>query len=141
MTRRPRTASPGPRAGALACLAAVLVVCLGCNGSVVGPDARAIATFGVGGETFRAELVSDEQIRAAEAAQDGGLARIPNGRIVAGTGVNTGWSWHLEDIEFAEVTVEVCDGLPSHVEREGTSFGNGRYCPWGARVLRIDRTN
>ncbi len=102
---------------------------------------RAIATFGVGGETFRAQLVSDEQIRAAEAAQEGGLARIPNGRVVAGTGVNTGWSWHLEDIEFAEVTTEVCDGLPSHVEREGTSFGNGRYCPWGARVLRIDRTN
>jgi hypothetical protein len=52
--------------------------------------------------------------------------------------VNVGWSWHLEDVEFAELTTEVCDGRPSDVEREGVSFGGGRFCPWTARVISID---
>jgi hypothetical protein len=48
------------------------------------------------------------------------------------------WSWHLEDVEFAEVTIELCDGRPSDVERAGTAFGGGRYCPWSAAVVRIE---
>lgn len=68
-------------------------------------------TFRVADETFRALLVGDEHIEAARAAQAGGSARIPNGRIVRGTGVNSGWSWHLEDVEFVEVSIELCDAL------------------------------
>ena len=37
-----------------------------------------------------------------------------------------------------EITTEVCDGRPSDVEREGVSFGGGRFCPWAARVISID---
>jgi hypothetical protein len=107
-------------------------------GSPTGPSGRAIVTFQVVAETFRVRLDTPAQVAAARAAQAGGRARIPLGRIVAGTQVNTGWSWHLEEIEFAEVTIEVCDGLPSHVEREGTRFANGVYCPWSARVIAID---
>jgi hypothetical protein len=107
-------------------------------GSPTGPSGRAIVTFQVVAETFRARLDTPSQLAAARAAQAGGRARIPVGRIVAGTQVNTGWSWHLEEIEFAEATIEVCDGLPSHVEQEGTSFANGVYCPWSARVIAID---
>jgi hypothetical protein len=109
-----------------------------CDDSPTSPEAGALVTFGVGDETFRVELTSAEQIAAAHAAQNGGPARIPNGRIVAGTSVNTGWSWHLEDVTFAEVTTEVCDGRPSDVEREGTTFGAGRFCPWTAAILQID---
>jgi ABC-type glycerol-3-phosphate transport system substrate-binding protein len=29
-------------------------------------------------------------------------------------------------------------GGPSDVEREGTSFGGGRYCPWSATVVRVE---
>jgi hypothetical protein len=75
---------------------------------------------------------------AARAAQSGGRARIPNGRIVPGMQVNVGWTWHLEDVMFAEVAIEVCDGRPSDVERQGTGFGGGRFCPWTATVIRID---
>ena len=82
-------------------------------------------------------LLEDRQIDAAHRAASGGPARIPNGRIVAGTGANVGWSWHLEDVEFVEVTTEVCDGRPSDVEREGVMFGAGRFCPWTARVISI----
>jgi hypothetical protein len=52
--------------------------------------------------------------------------------------VNTGWTWHLEDVTFAEVTIELCDGRPSDVERQGAQFGGGRFCPWTATVTRID---
>ncbi|HTV03070.1 MAG TPA: hypothetical protein VMF13_21155, partial [Luteitalea sp.] len=78
------------------------------------------------------------QIDAARAAQAGGRARIPNGRLVAGAQINTGYSWHVEDVEFAEATIELCDGLPSHVQREGVNFGGGRYCPWSAQVLSVE---
>ncbi len=46
---------------------------------------------------------------------------IPNGRIVRETGVNEGWSWSLDpaDFEFADVTIEVCDGTPSRRRERG----------------------
>src|SRR5882762_1836343 len=73
------------------------------------PSGRAVVTFAVAGETFRVSVTSADQIAAARAAQSGGLARIPNGRIVPGTEVNAGWSWHLEDVVFAESAIELCD--------------------------------
>src|SRR5262249_60903052 len=88
-------------------------------------------------ETFRVRLATESAIDAAMKAQAGGLARIPHGRIVAGAEVNSGWSWHLVDVEFAEAAIEVCDGRPSDVERAGTAYGGGRYCPWSARITSI----
>jgi hypothetical protein len=102
------------------------------------PASGAIVTFSVANETFRVSLTRAEQVAAARAAQNGSGARIPNGRIVPGTQVNTGWSWHLEDVEFADATIELCDGRPSDVERDGSAYGGGRYCPWGASVVRIE---
>jgi hypothetical protein len=102
------------------------------------PSAGAVVTFTVVNETFRVSLTGADQVVAARAAQNGGAARIPNGRIVAGTQVNAGWSWHLEDVTFAELTIELCDGRPSDVERQGTGFGGGRFCPWSAAVVRIE---
>lgn len=119
-------------------LMALTALGTGCNDSPSGPSSRAIVTFSVADESFRVALTGDTQINAARAAQGGGRARIPNGRIVAGTQVNTGWSWHLEDVEFAENTIELCDGRPSDVERQGTGFGGGRYCPWTAQIVNID---
>ena len=116
-----------------------MALATGCGDDAPGdPSAAAIVTFRVVDETFRVSLTRPEQVAAARAAQGGGPARIPNGRVVAGTQVNTGWSWHLEDVEFAAVTNELCDGRPSDDEREGVAFGGGRYCPWSATVVRID---
>lgn len=123
----------------LAATGVVLVTAGGCgDGTPNEPSPRAVVTFDVVGETFRVALTSEEQVAAARAAQAGGPARIPNGRIVAGTQVNVGWSWHLEDVEFAELTIELCDGRPSDVERDGVAFGGGRFCPWSATVVGID---
>lgn len=103
------------------------------------PSRGAVVFFQVLDETFRVELLTEGQVDAAHRAATGGPARIPNGRVVAGTGVNLGWSWHLEDLEFAAATTEVCDGRPSDVEREGVTFGGGRFCPWAARVISIQQ--
>lgn len=98
-----------------------------------------VVTFRVAEEQFRL-LVTDadqiEHVRGLLAGGDDG--RIPNGVIVRGeTGVNEGWSWHIDpdSLEFADMTVEVCDGLPSHVE-DGT-LTSDRYCPWSARVIDV----
>jgi hypothetical protein len=121
-------------------VAAALVAALSlaaCGDNMTQPSGSAIVTFRVVDETFRVRLTTAAQVEAARAAMSGGRAKIPNGRIVAGTDVNTGWSWHLEDVEFAEFTIELCDGRPSDVEREGVRFGGGRYCPWSAVVVEI----
>src|SRR5258708_4749171 len=102
------------------------------------PSSGALVTFAVGTETFRVALTTTDQVAAARAAQSGGPARIPIGRIVPGTQVNAGWTWHLEEVTFAQVTIELCDGRPSDVERQGTGFGGGRFCPRSASILRIE---
>jgi hypothetical protein len=108
------------------------------EGTPTDPSAGAVVTFSVVNETFRVWLTDEQQIAAARAAQNGGSARIPNGRIVQGAQVNIGWSWHLADVTFAEFTIELCDGRPSDVERQGTGFGGGRFCPWSAQVVAIE---
>ena len=83
-------------------------VCAACGGDgPTAPSGGVVVTFRVVNEGFRVHLLGESQIAAAHQAANGGRARIPNGRVVAGTGVNRGWSWHLEDVEFAEVTTEV----------------------------------
>jgi hypothetical protein len=125
--------------GVAAALAvSVAVLAGGCDDSSTSPSALATATIAVANERFRVALTTPAQVEGARAAQAGGRARIPNGRIAAGTQVNAGWSWHLEDVEFVETTIELCDGRPSDVEREGAAFGGGRFCPWTATVVGVE---
>jgi hypothetical protein len=109
----------------------------GCDESPAAPSSRALVTLQVGPEQFRVQLNGKEQVDAARRAQQGGTARIPNGRITPGTSENAGWTWHLEDVAFVEVAIEVCDGRPSDVERGGVQFGGGRFCPWSASIVSI----
>lgn len=100
-----------------------------------------VVTFRVGDrETFKVRLTDPVDIAIARDLAAGKAApKIPNGKIVRGPAdVNEGYSWHLDptDIEFAEVTTEVCDGLPSYVE-DGSLTGD-RFCPWSAEVVSID---
>ena len=115
----------------------LVIVASACADGPTSPSETAVATLSVAGETFRVRLASERQIAAARAAQAGAQARIPIGRIVSGTSVNSGWSWHLEDVEFVELAIELCDGRPSDVECQGMQFGAGRFCPWSARVVAI----
>lgn len=104
------------------------------------PSATVIATFAVADETYRIELTDPDDIDIARRLLAGEEApAIPNGLIIRGeTGVNEGWSWSIdpESLEFADITMEVCDGLPSHVE-DGTLAGD-RFCPWSAEVIALE---
>ena len=98
--------------------------------------------------TFRVADVDEYKIRLTDPA-DIEIARkllageeaprIPNGVVVRGDpDVNVGYRWHIdpESVEFADSTMEVCDGLPSDVENG--IITSDRYCPWSAEVIAID---
>jgi hypothetical protein len=101
-----------------------------------------VVTFRVAdAEEYRILLTDPEDVAVAELLLAGEEApRIPNGVIVRGGdgGVNTGYSWHIDpaSVEFAEMTIELCDGLPSYVE-DGSLTGE-RFCPWSAEVIAIE---
>ncbi|HUG75537.1 MAG TPA: hypothetical protein VMM81_07705 [Acidimicrobiia bacterium] len=94
------------------------------------------------GETYRVLLtgVAAAQARAAFAA--GENPGIPNGYIERGDGeVNLGHDWHIRDVEFADMTIEVCDGTVSYIDDLGydefvNQHGN-QFCPWGAELVDL----
>jgi hypothetical protein len=138
-----------PLLAAVAALTAVsLVGVTGCNDD--GPSAAAptttspypVATFQVVDETFKIALATPELVDHAErllAGED--IAGIPLGTVVRDDpGPNAPWSWSIDPatLEFADFTIEVCDGLPSFVE-DGTVTSD-QYCPWSAKVIAVDGT-
>jgi len=65
---------------------------------------------------------------------------FPNGELAMGNGgFNIGYRWHLvpESVHMAEFAIELCDGLPSHIEQnlEYWVYSVKRFCPWGGRVV------
>ena len=99
-----------------------------------------VATFEVAGQqTFKIELATPELIQHAKDLMAGSEeGRIPVGKIVRDdASVNAPWSWHIDPatLEFADATIEVCDGLPEYVE-DGT-LTSDTYCPWSAEVIEI----
>jgi hypothetical protein len=104
------------------------------------PDASGVVvTFRVVDEEYRIRLTDPDDIAIARTLHDGGEApSIPNGVVVRGEpDVNTGYSWHIDPatVEFADATIEVCDGRPSDVE--SGVITSDRYCPWEAQVIDI----
>jgi hypothetical protein len=129
-------------AGLLGALVVVVAI-----GSIVpastGPVGPTVVTFEVANypdETYKIELATPELIEHVKQIMAGDdVALIPNGLVVRDDpGVNAPWSWHIdpESLHFADVTTEVCDGLPSYVE-DGSLSGN-YFCPWSAEVIAID---
>ena len=107
-----------------------------------GPSGSVVVTVRVADtETYKLFLTEPEDISVARDLLAGRPAPgIPNGRVVRdGDGrVNTGYTWHVDpaDIEWADTTTEVCDGLPSDVE--SGAITSDRYCPWSAKVIAVD---
>jgi hypothetical protein len=118
-------------------LVAAALALAGCTPT---PPANPVATFQVVDETYKIELTTPELVEHAQALLDGEqVASIPNGKVVRDEpGVNEPWSWHIDPatLEFADTTIEVCDGLPSYVE-DGTVTSD-QYCPWSAKIVSID---
>lgn len=104
------------------------------------PAHNPVATFQVHDETFKIELATPELVEHAKELLAGDdVAAIPNGVVVRNDpGPNAPWSWHIDPatLTFANVTIEVCDGLPSHVE--DSVITSDQYCPWSAKIVSID---
>lgn len=115
---------------------AALLALTGC-----APAGNPVATFRVVDEQYKIELATPELVAHAEALLAGeDVASIPLGRVVRDDpGPNAPWSWHIDPatLEFADMTIEVCNGLPSFVEDETVTSPD--YCPWSAEIVSIDR--
>jgi hypothetical protein len=64
-----------------------------------------------------------------------------SGPIASGNGGhNKNWSWHFTPDKWtlAEMSVELCDGISSHVEADLSYWLNtvGSFCPWNSYVLK-----
>jgi hypothetical protein len=80
----------------------------------------------------------DEARRLLEADE----TRVPMfTRLIDGTGCDAQWSWHPDptDMEFADFTIELCDGTPSYIEENKAEWFATvmSYCPWSARVAEV----
>jgi len=117
-----------------------LTACAG-SATEVPQNEGVIVTFRVADvEEYKIRLTDPADIEIARKLLAGEEApRIPNGVVVRGDpDVNVGYTWHIdpESVEFADFTMEVCDGLPSDVEKG--IITSDRYCPWSAEVIAID---
>jgi len=93
---------------------------------------------GDGSQFFRIHLVEAADITAAFDNMSEQSDAHPNGLIVrTGPEYNVGYSWHIDpaDVNFVDLSTEVCDGLPSDVE--SGELTSDRYCPWNARVVAM----
>jgi len=120
----------------------VVLVAAAVVGTLVSRDAGSgapVATIRVVDETYRIELADPEALAIARQLLAGQIPpMIPDGRVVRDDpGPNAPWSWHIDpaSLEWADMTTEVCDGLPSFVE-DGTVTSEW-YCPWSAEVVEI----
>ena len=116
----------------------IIFILAACGG---GKPEGVIVTFRVADrEAYKIQLTDPADIEMARKLLAGEEdPKIPNGKVVYGDpGVNEGYSWHIdpETLEFADMTTEVCDGLPSDVEQG--IITSEYYCPWSAEVIAID---
>jgi hypothetical protein len=105
-----------------------------------GADGPIVVTLEVASDqTYRVLLAEPADIEVARRLLEGADApSIPNGLVVRDVvGVNEGYSWSIDpaDFEWADVTMEVCDGLPSDVEAGLVT--SDRFCPWSAVVVDL----
>lgn len=92
-------------------------------------------------ERFVMAVSDPETARKARANMAGQNRLHPSGDLVRGdSGFNIGHRWHLApaSVRMVEISAEVCDGLPSHVDRDVEHWVTvvKRYCPWSGRVVQ-----
>lgn len=122
-------------------LAALLGWVAACGKSATTPpDGDMVVTFRVASrETYRIRLTDPADMQIARQLLAGATPLVPNGVVIRGApDVNVGYSWHIDpqQFDFAGFTTEVCDGLPSDVEKGAIT--SNRYCPAAARVIAVE---
>jgi|WetSurMetagenome_2_1015567.scaffolds.fasta_scaffold88289_1 hypothetical protein len=102
-----------------------------------------LVTFDVVGEKYSIFMTNKKTIEDIFSVQNGqSQATIPNGKLVRGkVPYNAPWNWHIdsEDIQMAEMTIELSDGTPSQVENDLDYWINTvtRFSPWSAKIVKI----
>ena len=94
------------------------------------------------GVTYKILLEGEAAEHARQAFANGDHAGIPNGKINPGDGgVNTGHEWHITEVEWADMAIEVCDGNAGYIDDLGyEEFVNQhgeRFCPWNAELIEL----
>lgn len=113
-----------------------------CGDDIAAPADARVYELEVAGELFRVAITDSATAARAEQLLASGAANNVNGALRRGHGgFNAPYSWHMDPatIEFPDMTIEVCDGRPqSDVEQDVRYWVDtvGRYCPWGATVVR-----
>lgn len=104
----------------------------------------ALIVWAVGNEEFSTWITSSDFIDSAIAQHSGTAPRkVPVfGKLLDGTDCNGSWTWHVdpENVSFADKTIELCDGRPSHIEGDKPTWLTNikQYCPWIARIVSIE---
>ena len=111
-----------------------------CDDASTEPVEAAEFTVQVVDEQFRVRIEDPAEIAQARALINSGSTINVTGQILRGHGgFNTGYTWHLKPstVELVDLTIELCDGMPSYVEENVDYYVDTvkQYCPWGARIM------
>lgn len=122
----------------------LLLILYGCSESEPSLSGGILVTFDVVGETYNVFITNENTIEQVFAVNRGeSQATIPSGKLIKGSVFyNEPWNWHVdsEDIHMAELTIELCDGLPSNIEEDLDYWVSTvkRFCPWSAEIVDIE---
>jgi glucose/arabinose dehydrogenase len=103
----------------------------------------ALITFSIQEETLAVWITNGAFIDRAKEILAGGRRQIPIfGTLLDRSACDPQWTWHPdpENVSFADAAIELCDGLPSHVEADKEYWLGtvGSFCPWSAVVGAVD---
>ena len=119
--------------------ATVFPACDICSGRAGG----AMITFGFSGpETLRVWITNGPFIDKAKELLATGTGLIPvfPPPLLDGRDCDSHWTWHPDPAtpDWAEFTIEVCDGHPSDVEADKAYWLGIGFCPWSATVIAVE---
>ena len=102
----------------------------------------AVIDFDIAGETLKVWITDDVFIDEAMNLLAAGKQRVAIFQLIDGRDCDPQWSWHVEpsNPKFADLAMELCDGLPSFVEKDKEYWlrNVGSFCPWTAKVMQVD---
>jgi len=103
----------------------------------------AMIRFGIQNESLTVWVTNGPFIdRAVQLLATGGRQVPIFGTLFDGAACDPQWTWHVDpqNVSFADAAIELCDGLPSHIEANKAYWlGTVKsYCPWSAVVTAID---
>lgn len=134
---------PERRILTLACLTLLMCGTFACANSPTSPRGDALFLVRQCDQTFHLLIRDPRTIAEAESQLERPTKHV-TGRLLAGDGgFNQPWSWHLDPdrVGFADASIELCDGCPSHIEENLNYWVNvvGQFCPWASKVVRRER--